>query len=204
VAGIVTADPIYPSDKTDVSNDSGIPANDLVERNNRVYLTDALAERIAKDILNLDAVDTYILPVFKAEVTSDGQIAQVTYKVTGRNILAQFPDDANLIGMTSVNTGKAFTYVNAPADFDDMTFTIMRNGVIYDGEINPNDEYDVVVFIKDGGVFDLDGIANGEILSAVFFASERTRKGSSGGCATYGYFAFILLGVVPFVLRKRQ
>jgi hypothetical protein len=200
--------PSYPSDATQVAADTGIDPNDLeARRDNMVYLKKGLAEKIAKDLLGstaapLKAASTNIIPVFSGTVSPDGRVTSVTITVKGKDLLAQHPEDVSLIGMISPNTGKLLEYVNDPLDFDDEKFTIMYGGLIYAGEINPNADYEIVAFIKDGGAFDLDGAINGKVLASIFLASESTKGG--GGCsAGFGFFAFALLAA-PFILRNKK
>ena len=199
----VPADPTYPSDKDDVAKDTGLNPDDLEERDNKVYLTKRLAENIAKELLNVDRVDTHILPVFEAVVSPNGSLAEVKFTVKGKDLLALFPDEINLIGMISDTKGKLFGYTDNSAYFDNGMFTLMLGGVIYDEEIDPDVEYVLVAYIRDGGEFDLDGLPNGKIISSIFLAAEKDRKGGGGGCdAGYGYLAFALLGFAPFILKR--
>jgi hypothetical protein len=202
---VVSATPTFPSDKNEVADKTGLNPDDLEERDGKVYLKKNVAERIAKELLKVDAVDTYILPVFEAIVTPVGYVAEIKYTIKGKDLLATYPHDINLIGMISPTTGKLLGYVDNEADFDDGKFTLLFGGVIFDGEIDPEGTYELTIYIRDGGEFDLDGIVNGKIISSLFIASEKTGSGKKGGggCnAGYGYLAFAILGAVPFVLKK--
>jgi hypothetical protein len=195
--------PTYPSDAGYVAVTAGINANDLETKENRVYLKKSAAEAIAKSVLGVSKVNTNIQPVFEATVTPAGQIAQLTFTVIGKDLLASFADEINLIGLYSGSAGRRFDYVNDPADYNDEKFTLLFGGSIYSGEIDPNANYQLVVFIKDGGTFDLDGAVNGEVIASIFFASEKTGGGGGGGCSTFGYLAFAILAV-PFLLKRRS
>jgi hypothetical protein len=201
VVGPVT--PTFPPKKDDVTNKTDLDPNDLEERDGKVYLSKSLAEKVAKELLKVKAVDTHILPIFEATFTPNGSVAEIRFEVKGKDLLALHPDDINLIGMISKSTGKLFDYVNKATDFDDGTFTLLLDGKIFNGVIDPNKTYELVAFIKDGGIFDLDKIVNGKIISAIFLACEKGGKRGGGGCdAGYGYLAFALLGVIPLVFRK--
>ena len=199
---IETVDPTYPSDLNGVANDTGIAASDLEAKDGKVYLGKALAEAIAKGILHVDSVNTGIMPVFEGAVAPDGQVAQLTFSMTGKDLLASFADDINLIGMISGASGKRFSYTNNPADYGNGKFTLLLGGAVFNGEIDPNATYQLVAFIQDGGEFDLDGSANGEFISSVFVASEK-KGGGGGGCSAYGYLALAMLAI-PFVLKRKS
>ena|GEM_PF-2129166 len=198
----IPAAPAYPTVLTDVATDSGIAAGDLEVIGGRVYLKKGLAETIAKGLLGVDRVNTEIHPVFTATVTPNGGVTQLTIPVTGEELMALTPDEINLIGMTSGNAGMRFDYVNSASQFDANRFTLLQGGVIYTGAIDPSGVYELLVFIEDGGRFDLDGAANGEVIASVFCAAERT-GGGGGGCSALGYLAFALLAV-PFVLKRKK
>ena len=194
--------PTYPTILTDVATDTGIAAGDLEVIGGRVYLKKGLAETIAKGLLGVNRVNTEIHPVFEATVAPNGGVAQISITVTGEELLALTPDEINLIGMTTGSAGDLFDYVNSASQFDANKFTLLQGGVIYSGVIDPNGVYELLVFIEDGGKFDLDGAANGEVIASIFFASERT-GGGGGGCSAFGYLAFTLLAV-PFVLKRNK
>jgi hypothetical protein len=196
-------DPTYPSDAGDVADRTGIDPSDLETKNGKVYLKKSAADTIAKELLGVNSVNTNVLPVFEGTVTSNGQVAELHFTVSGKDLLAQYPEDINLIGLIAGGAGKQFNYRNDPNDFDDGIFTLLSGGAIYSGEIDPNADYELVVFIKDGGDFDLDGAADGEFISSIFLASEKTGKKGGGGCSAYGYLAFAILAV-PFLLKRRS
>jgi Synergist-CTERM protein sorting domain-containing protein len=199
---LVSGDVTFPSDKDDVSNKTGISPDDLEKIGDKIYLKKKLAEDIAKKLLKADEVDVVILPVFEADVDPTGGIFQVKLKVTGKDLLAEFADDINLIGMISPKDGALFEYVGSLADYGDGKFTLLKDGVVFDGKIEPNAEYELVAFIKDGGKFDLDKIVNGKVISSLFLAAEKGGRKGGGGCNAYG-FTFALLAVVPLVLRRK-
>jgi len=198
----VSAD--YPGNIDDVANAGDISANNLELIGNKVHLKKSIAEAIAKRLLSCDAVDTYILPVFTAAVAPVGQVAEVVFDVKGKDLLASVLEDIRLIGMIPGNDGEELVYTSS--GFGDGLFTLTLNGVpVAAGEaINPNADYKLIVYIKDGGKFDLDTVANGKVLTSIYFAAEKAaRKGGGGGCNAYGYLAFALLAAVPFVLRRK-
>ncbi|MCL2153677.1 MAG: Ig-like domain-containing protein, partial [Oscillospiraceae bacterium] len=198
-------DPTFPSDKNDVASKTGINAGDLVETGGKVYLSGNAASAIAKTLLGSSAATGAIEPVFEITVNPDGSVARISFSVKGNELLASYADDINLVGMVSGNSGQLFDYANSLADVGDMKFTLLKNGVVYTGEIDPNDTYEIVFGIKDGGLFDMDDTADGEVIGSVFFASDGKKKsGGGGGCsAGYELLALALLAT-PLISRKRK
>jgi uncharacterized protein YjdB len=199
--------PEYPSNKTEVSDKTGIEPDNLEERSSRVYLSKRLAEKIAKELLRVDEVNTYILPVFEVSVNPNGRLVAISFTIRGSNLLADYPDEVNLIGMISKDTGKLFDYVNSRTG-NDGEFTILYYGAIFEGEIIADDNYEIIVFVRDGDIFDLDRLVNGEIIASIFIASEKEdedgKRRRGGGCnAGYGFFILAILGVTTFALRRK-
>jgi hypothetical protein len=201
-------EPIYLSDKYEVARLTGIDPNDLEERNNKVYLKKSAAEAIARALLGVNSsivVNTSIIPIFRGIVTPVGRVAAISFEIIGRDLFVLYPYEINLIGMISGNSGRFFKYVDKTSEYDDMRFTLRFGGTVFTGEISPNETYELVVFIKDGGIFDLDGRENSEVISSIFIASEGTeeviRKGEGGGC-NVGYLSLALLAVL-LIFRRR-
>ena len=205
-SGVVTVSPTYPSDRREVSDKTGIPENELTMSRNMVFLSQRLAIQIAKDLVKADVIYVNLLPIFSAQINAIGQTATIALPVKGRELQAMFPFEVNLIGMTSWNTGKLFNYVGSPSEFTDKCFTILHNNSMNFGEIDPDEDYDIVVFIRDGGEFDLDRQVNGEIIASVYIASGRMSGGGGGGggCATMGFGCLALAFAIPFIIRKRR
>jgi hypothetical protein len=198
--------PTYPSDKGEVADITGLNPCDLDVKNGKVYLKKCITEKIAKELLNVCTTSVNVLPVFSASASPNGFIAEVSFTLSGKKLLALYPEEINLIGMVSPSTGKLFGYVNKAADFADGKFTLRLGGVIFNGEIDPDETYELVAFIKDGGEFDLDGLVNGKIVSSVFLASEKECIFDCfEGCnAGYGYLVLAMLGAVPIIFKKRK
>jgi hypothetical protein len=199
-AGFVTVTPTYPSDRKSVSAATGIQESDIETGGNKLYLSGTLANRIAKELLRAEATYVNTVPIFKGALMHNGQIASVAISVKGGELLERYPFEVNLVGMTSKNTGRLFKYASKASDYDDGKFTILYDGRIYLGEINPGDTYELLMFIKDGGVFDLDGQANGEVISSTFIATQRNSSKDSGGCSASSYeYLVISLLFIPFI-----
>ncbi|MCL1874935.1 MAG: Ig-like domain-containing protein [Synergistaceae bacterium] len=200
-------DPTFPTDPKDVADKTGISSGNFEVKGNLVYLKKALAEAIAKVLLGTSKPNVSVSPVFEGDMAArgfgaEGQVAEIKLEVLGADLLAMFADDIILIGLTSSNTGKKFTFTADSNKFEEKTFTLLLGGVIYTGKIDPNATYELVVFIRDGGEFDLTGKANGEVVAQVFFAADGSSSGGGGGCNA-GFLALMMLAV-PFVLRRKQ
>ena len=195
--------PTYPSDKTKVHDKTGLDTNDLEEWNGKVYLI----KNFVNEMLKTDDFTTSILPIFEVKVTPNGDVAAVSFTVKGSNLLAKYPNKVNLFGMIAKNAGTLLNYVSSKSG-NDGEFTLLLGDVVFDGEIVAGDKYELCVFIWDGGIFDLDGLVDGEIIASLFLVSEKTGDGDKGGgcnAANYWHLAFAMLTIAPFILnRKRQ
>jgi hypothetical protein len=208
----VTFTPHYPTDRSVVANETGISLNNLVAKNSGVFLHSNAAASIARRLLNADLINMSIFPVFSGTVSKSGHIAAMSFMLSGEELQAKYPKDINLIGLTSGSTGRLFGYVRNESDFSDGMFTVLKNGGIleYESGIEPGEKYELVMFIKDGGEYDLDHLVNGRIIVSAFIASHKSATGvideirEQAGCSLgYEYLAFGLL-VIPFILRNKK
>jgi Synergist-CTERM protein sorting domain-containing protein len=63
---------------------------------------------------------------------------------------------------------------------------------------------DEVVNVMVRAIFEKDGTTPPELFEfSIDFSGKVKSGGSSSGCSAYGYFAFALLAIVPFVLRRK-
>ena len=194
----------YFTDKDDVASETGIDIDDLeTGTDGRVYLKKGVAEAAAKNLLGWETAEVTIVPIFSANVTPSGNVAKITLSKTGKELLTSSPEDIIVIGKTSSGAWDTFGYITDEAGYDDGKFMLFLNGVPFTGEISQNETYELVLFIEDGGRFDLDNAADGKLVTSVFIASEKSGK-DGGGCNALFGLAFAILGVVPFVIRKRQ
>jgi hypothetical protein len=208
----VVVEPVYPPKKDGIPDITGIDPDDLEEKGDKVYIKDPLADTIARELLDMNklwssdkALYLTILPVFKGTLSPNGATARISFRVTGKELFELYPENVNLIGMVLGGNGHGmlFDYVNNESEFGDRKFTLFFNGRIFEGRIDPNATYELVVFIKDGGIFDLDGIPNGEVICSIFIASENKGHKGGGGCnAGAGLIGLALL--TQFITRKRK
>ncbi|MDR1472795.1 MAG: hypothetical protein LBS75_09750 [Synergistaceae bacterium] len=138
-------------------------------------------------------------PAFKAEVGS-GRVAAVGLRVKGPDFLANNAKSVKVMkvkGAGDTDTRK-FTYVLEASEYDDGTFTILKEDGTPAGDLSGDGTYILTLFVKDGGEYDLDGSENGSVIdpsvivgvtgsSAEVPESPSTESGGDaggGGCSS--------------------
>gem|GEM_PF-2190189 len=175
--GIVSTAPIIfvPADSSDISLETdmlgammpGIKPTDLrVNEHGAITIEDRIAKEIAKELLGVDHVEIVTIPVFEAVLNNDGEIAAVSFQIKGSRLmmggLIDKPENARLLSILSGDSGDWFTYTDSSAGLGDKTFTILdMSNNIFTGNFEPEVDYILVLLIKDGGDFDLDGQEDG-------------------------------------------
>ena len=204
--GKTTTDPKY---STDVSYAAGkmpgFTEANLEIINGKAAVKKSVSESIAKTLLKENSFEVNTLPWFEAEV-GVGNVAAVRIPVAGSQFKADYPKDISLLKIISPTSGEFLKYAATEADYGDGKFTLLTKGseTPYSGRINSSAEYDLVIFIKDGGKYDLDKAANGVVVDPINIVNK-TNKGEDddffggSGCNAYGYFALLLMGVVPLL-----
>jgi subtilisin family serine protease/uncharacterized membrane protein len=206
-AEIITVNPKYSSSiNYAAAKMPDISATNLEIVEGRVTMRKPIAEAIAKELLETDDVEVVLLPWFEATIQS-GKTAAVKIPIRGGLLYANYPRDILLLKVMSSDSGEFLEYAASEADYSDGKFTLLSKGneTPYSGKINSGAEYDLIIFIKDGGRFDLDKTINGNVVDPITIARRVQSGGESGGggCSTsYGYLAFILLGTVLLVRRN--
>ncbi|MCD7953012.1 MAG: Ig-like domain-containing protein [Synergistaceae bacterium] len=167
------------------------------------------AGKIMKDGERLSAV--LPLPIFTTKITEGGTVA-VAFKVTGEEFGVSDPAKARILKYldSPSKSGEWFEYASDPAAFGDRRFTILTGGadeVTHTIEVGK--EYDLVVFVKDNGDYDLNKaagiVADPVAIIKTTAAAEPGHSGGSGGCSVgLGLLSFISLAVLPAVSRKRR
>lgn len=74
----------------------------------------------------------------------------------------------------------------------------------HSGAIAANAQYKLLLFIKDGAKFDLDGGEDGKVMDPVALLKVEPVGSEGGGGCTTGYLPFALLLGIPLVFRKRK
>lgn len=187
----------------------GISSGDLVvDASGAITVKAETVRNAASSLVAYNETITKVgpLPVFSAEVAK-AQTAAVAYKIKGKDLYATDPSKINVIKYLGSGEAARFVYAAAAADFADESYTVMLHGTstIADS-IAADTEYDLVLFIKDGGRFDLDK-ADAFVADppAVVQTEKKASGGSSSGC-NGGFGALLLLGaaMLPLVYRKKR
>lgn len=203
-----------PAEKNNVIRDTsekleGISSGDLVvDASGAITVKAETVRNAASSLVAYNETITKVgpLPVFSAEVAK-AQTAAVAYKIKGKDLYATDPSKINVIKYLGSGEAARFVYAAAAADFADESYTVMLHGTstIADS-IAADTEYDLVLFIKDGGRFDLDK-ADAFVADppAVVQTEKKASGGSSSGC-NGGFGALLLLGaaMLPLVYRKKR
>jgi hypothetical protein len=132
-----------------------------------VTLKKDVSASLAKEALNLNSsVEIYDLFVETATVATIGNIGPISIPIEGRALMASRPQDVNVMKILSVENRETdfFTFAGAgdPDYGADGTFTVfgIGNGKgdgIVPESILGSSTYLLVLFVRDGGKFDLDG-----------------------------------------------
>lgn len=187
----------------------GISSGDLVvDASGAITVKAETVRNAASSLMAYNETITKVgpLPVFSAKVVK-AQTAAVAYKIKGKDLYATDPSKINVIKYLGSGEAARFVYAAEAADFADESYTVMLRGksTIADS-IAADTEYDLVLFIKDGGRFDLDK-ADAVVADppAVVQTEKKASGGSSSGC-NGGFGALLLLGaaMLPLVYRKKR
>jgi uncharacterized protein YjdB len=173
----------------------------------RVTVKKSIAERVSKEIKSFMSVNAIPLPWFEAAVEPGG-IAAVRIPVKGSQLYFETPHRILLLKILSPASGKFLEYVSEDVKYNDGRFTITENEDKEPIEyINKNKIYDLVVFIKDGGEFDLDRRVNGFVVDPLVLIRETwSGDDDDGGCsASYGSsISLLLIGLALFSIKRKR
>ena len=135
----------------------------------------------------------------------------VRIPVTGAQLGVYLPHDIWFLKIFSPTEGEYLDYVSTADDFDDGAFTLLLPGedTPYRGIISRDANYDLAVFIKDGGKFDLDGKVNGAVVDPLVIVNSipdggKGEGGGGGGCNTAVGYALIALLTFCFFAKGRK
>jgi hypothetical protein len=145
-----------------------------------------------------------VFPLVYDAAGAAGDLAEFTFFLQGSLLMADRPENVLVMKIFGNDLGSAarFGYVSNTGDRRDGTFTVMKDGAVYSGEIEPNADYTLVAFVQDNGAsgFDLDpapqivfdplrigGGRAGNVSPAV-------ESSSGGGCSALGFPAILAAG----------
>ena len=183
---------------------AGFDAADFVEGSGSVSLTGEVALAAVKAATGIDQ-DAFLLPVFQAQLTNPGKVAAVGFSLEEAQLygIVEYPQDLLVVKVFPDKSVDRFYYAGTPEEFGDKAFTLLYdNGDFVEVLEDSDEEVQLVLFIKDGGEFDLHAPMGMVVDPAVL---TRVVHSKSGGCdAGFGFAAVALLGAVALVVKKRK
>ncbi|MCI5863769.1 MAG: SYNERG-CTERM sorting domain-containing protein [Cloacibacillus porcorum] len=188
-----------------------VPATELdIDATGTVVLESDTAKKAAENVISTDETLKSVLPlpIFKATLEKD-KIAAAAFTVTGEQLGVTVPENVRIMKYLGSGAADSFEYAAVPADFDDKSFTIFKHGTNEIAKtIEKGTSYDLTVFIKDGGDFDLDKIAGQVTDPTMIVTAEKSPSpkpgGSSSGCnGGFGSLALAAFAIVTFAYRRK-
>ncbi|MCL2165595.1 MAG: Ig-like domain-containing protein [Oscillospiraceae bacterium] len=190
----------------------GFTKDNLEIIDGNVAVKRSIAENIFKEqfsdkIGDAKGIRAEPLPWFEASVDT-GQVAAVRIPVNGSQIYYNYAKDILLLKVITPTSGDLMKYATTTSEFDDGYFTFMEkeSDTPFIGFISLDTDYDLVVFIKDGGVYDLDNEENGYVVDPIVQV-RRTYSGQDdddSGCNTFGGSISLLLVALKFFTPRRK
>lgn len=160
-----------------------------------------------------------MLPAFKA-AGAPGRIISVGFDIKGSDLFADAPKNVKLVKVNSA-AGKSdfFKYAANKDEYADMTYSVVASDNSVPEKLDANETYTLILFIQDGGDFDLDGQIDGSVTDPTAIVKTKVEtesstpdtpsggdagSGSSGGCNA-GFAGMLLLGLIPaFIFKKKD
>ena len=147
------------------------------------------------------------MPIISFDVP-EGKTAAAAFEVSGDIFgAAKTPAEIKVAKLLTGGVAEWFTPVQDAADFKDERVTLLKDGAVV-SSIKPEESYQLTVFVKDNGKFDLNSQSGGIIDPvAVVNVAEKERPNSSGsnGCAAASFPALLLLfALYPLFSRKSK
>ena len=161
-----------------------------------------------------DVEDTTSLPMFSAPASESGGIAAAELSVSGEGLLAGRPEDIKLIKIIPGGSPKQFQY--SASGSGDGTFGVRTmDGQPHTGAIAAGTTYKLVLFIRDGGDYDIDGETDGSVIDPAVIVRTKsstptggggtqTTDSSGGGGCEAGTSALLALALGVIMLRPRK
>ena len=162
------------------------------------------------EIISKDAV--IYLPLVESRAAEVGKTHALGFTVVSGDLFGEI-DDISQIRVIKIfpdGTGRPFRVVTETEKIQDKSVALYdADDNIVTGAIEPETEYTLAVFIKDGGEYDLDGEEDGTVIDPIAIIRQSKppvpkptpHGGSSGGC-TAGAGALALLTLIPLWMRR--
>jgi hypothetical protein len=178
--GVGSVAPIFATDRAAFSSLTEIPSSWLVSAGGFYGLSESRAKENAGQIWG-DVRDTRSLPAFTAMVAQTGDIAAVGFDIDGADLLAKRPSGIKLIkALTGGKKPLQFAY--SASGYGDGTFRLQTAaGRNHTGAISSGTKYRLVMFIKDGGDYDLASAKGTVADPAVLVSASDDDTGDGGG-----------------------
>jgi hypothetical protein len=192
--------------------DAGLPGNWLTSGGDGYALTGEKAREMAEKVWD-SVEETESLPAFEADAGTAGGTAAVSFSLKGEYLLAGEPGDIKLIKVPS--NGEPIRFRYREDGYEDGTFRLQAgDGAAHTGAISSGVTYKLVMSIKDGGRYDLDGAENGTVLDPAVIvrtgnsggngqANTDTGGGGGGGCGSGAAFALALACVFAMKFSEK-
>jgi hypothetical protein len=166
------------------SSRTGIPEEWMTKGASGYALDGARARDLAENLWG-GVSKTEPLPAFTAGLGRAGGTAAVGFTVKGSALMANNPSEIKLMKVRGgSNAPRTFAY--GADGYADGTFRLLgAGGSAHTGAISAGAEYTLVLFIKDGGEFDADRMADGNVMDPAVIVSAGD-GGDAGGSAGPG------------------
>ncbi|WP_455599062.1 Ig-like domain-containing protein [Cloacibacillus sp.] len=190
----------------DISSD--IKAEELEVSDGSVSLKDTRAKEIIKANLEDGAALESILtlPLFSVR-TEKGKTAVSAWVVKGSDLLSDTIEKVDVRKIVSTTEMLKFRY--KASGFTDGSFTVLgMDGKLAAGAVDKDKKYQLLLFIADGGKYDLNDAVGvitdpAAIVKTGGAPAPKPSGGSSGGCSA-GFGTLALLALVPPALKKKR
>lgn len=159
---------------------SGLTSGDLAAnlKTGTVTASENTVKKAAEELLPRDETLNKIhpLPVLTLTLKEIGGIAAAGFGLSGMDLLQTKASEVQIVKITAPGKGRFLTYASRPADFKDGCFTVLdANGTVVT-DIEPNKKYVLTLFIRDGGLFDLDKKEDGKLADPAAVLSVKKQE----------------------------
>lgn len=183
MSDIQRATPQHSTDKGEVAaKTDGFSEYDFDIVDGKVVIKKSITEAIAKELLETDDIEVFPLPWLEAKFYRNGQNGRIASIITPvKRSMLDSPVDFSktlLLSINSPNTGEFLKYDGNNPDDGKFLFSPPIQPTV-DPYPEDNSDYEMYVFIRDGGRYDLDKAVNGSVfcqLAIVGKAKSETKQ----------------------------